>query len=270
MNAAQSQESTNRATNLHPEGAQLSVIEDMNGRLDRTEMEPNYALTADESWPNQNLNRVLVASEGGNTDHFSEVDCLEMLFYLSSRRMDARQIAEVAIKTYGSLAKVFQRSGRELRETMCMDHSMTGLLAILKSSMKYIISPGSPSRRELPSYAALVEYLALDFRGAEEEILRVIYLDGMNKIIRDEEMARGTVNQVPIYPKEVAKRAILSCASSVILAHNHLGDDPTPSRRDVEATIKTKRALESLDINLYDHVIISHKRCFSMEEKHLI
>lgn len=270
MNAAESREAMKRAIKQHLKGAQVSVVESASSVLSQTEKEPNCALENDECCLDQILERILAASLGYNVDEFSELDCLELLFYFSSRRRDARRIAEVAIKTYGSIAEVIQRPGRELQETTSMDHSMIGLLAILKPSMKYIIAPGSPNRRELPSYAALLEYLALDYRGAKEERLRIIYLDRMNKIIQEEEMTRGTVNQVPIYPREIAKQSLLNCASSVILAHNHLGDDPTPSHRDIVATKKTKIALESLDISLYDHVIISHRQCFSMREEHLI
>ena len=229
-----------------------------------------YSLGTDEPWPDQGLNRILAMVEGFDTNQLSEVECLEMLFYLTSRRQDARQIAEAAIETYGSLAKVFQRPGKELRELLGLDHSMTALLAIAKSSMKYILAPDLSDRRELKSYAALMNYLALDLRGAEQEIFRVIYLDTKCRIIKDEEMARGTVDAVAIYPKEIAKRAVAYCASSVILAHNHLGDDPTPSRNDIEATIQAKGALQLFDVVLHDHVIVARSRCFSLQQQGLI
>ncbi len=229
-----------------------------------------YTLGTNEPWPDQGLNRVLATIESINADELNEIDCLEMLFYLSSKRQDARQLAEVAIFTYGSLAKVFQRPSKELRERLGVDHSVTALLAIAKSSMKFILAPEVSDRQELPSYAALMDYLALDLRGAEQEILRVLYLDTKNKIIKDEEMARGTVDTVSIHPKEVAKRALAYCASSVILAHNHLGDDPTPSSDDIKATVQTQGALQLIDVILHDHVVIARKRCFSMQQQGLI
>ena len=147
---------------------------------------------------------------------------------------------------------------------------MTAQLAIAKSSLRYVLAEKVSCSKELSSYAALMDYLALDMREAEQEILRVIYLDTKNKIMKDEEMARGTIDIVPIYPKEVAKRAMGYCASAVILAHNHLTDDPTPSRADIDATRKTKGALDFLDIILHDHVIIARGRCFSMQQQRLI
>ncbi|MGI9355093.1 MAG: JAB domain-containing protein [Rhizobiaceae bacterium] len=213
---------------------------------------------------------MLATIDSFNTDDLSEIECLEMLFYLSSRRQDARMLAEAAIETYGSLGKVFERPGQELRESLGLDRSMTGLLAIAKTSMKLILTEQLPVRQEIPSFAVLMDYLALELRQADQEILRVLYLDIKNKLIKDEEVARGTVNAVYIYPKELAKRAAAFCASSIILAHNHLSDDPTPSQLDIKTTRKTKAVLESFDIVLHDHVIIARNSCFSMLREQLI
>ena len=238
--------------------------------LGANSMETPYSLGTDDHWPDQGLNRILATLDRFDTGGLCEVECLEMLIYLSARRKDARKLAEETIEAYGSLAKVFSRTGKELRETLGFDNATTSLLAVAKTSMKYILEPGIIDRQELSSYAALMDYLALDLREADQEILRVIYLDTNCKIIKDEEMSRGTVNATPIYPKEIAKRALAYCASSVILAHNHLSDDPTPSRGDVDATIKTQEALGNFDIVLHDHVIIARRRCLSMQQQGLL
>lgn len=270
MNLVAAQKQTNAARHHNANNAKLAVIDNQTVPLAGAKQMAPYSLGTNEPWPDQGLNRILATVDSFDTNELSEIECLEMLFYLGSRRRDARHIAEAAIETYGSLAKVFQRPGKELREFLGMDHSMTALLAIAKSSMKFILTPDLSDRRELKSYAALMNYVTLDLRGADQEILRIIYLDTKSRIIKDEEMARGTVDSVSIYPKEVAKRAAAYCASSVILAHNHLGDDPTPSRPDVEATTRTKGALELFDIALLDHVIVARSRCFSMQEQGMI
>ncbi|MCK5601335.1 DNA repair protein RadC [Candidatus Pacearchaeota archaeon] len=66
----------------------------------------------------------------------------------------------------------------------------------------------------------------------------------------------GTVNQTAAYPREIAKHALLSGATSVILAHNHPSGNVTPSRQDRELTRLIKNGLELLQINVLDHMII--------------
>lgn len=269
MNLVAAQEQMNATGHQQATNANLAVINDQTIPLTEKKIAP-YSLGTGEPWPDEELNRVLAMIENFDTTELNEIECLELLLYLTSRRRDARRVAEAAIETYGSLAKIFQRPGRELRERLGMDRSMTALLAIAKVSLKFTLTPDLSDRQELKSYAALMNYVALDLRGAEQEILRVIYLDTKSRIIKDEEMARGTVDSVSIYPKEVARRAAGYCASSVILAHNHLGDDPTPSRQDVEATTRTRDALKLFDIALHDHVIIARRRCLSMQEQGMI
>ena len=204
-----------------------------------------------------------------NTDEFSEIECLEFLICLSSGRQNARGLAERALETYGCLAKVFQQTSEDLCELLGLDVKTVFLMKVTKSSMKHLVAPRPCGRRELASHDALVDYLALDFRDTDQEILRVIYLDAKCKVIKDEEISRGTVNTVPVYPREIGKRALRYAAASVILAHNHLTDDPTPSSSDIDATIRIDRALRSLDIVLSDHVIIAQDQSFSMRAEGL-
>jgi len=61
---------------------------------------------------------------------------------------------------------------------------------------------------------------------------------------------------VPVYPREVAKRALELNASALILVHNHPSGDPTPSEADIAMTKRVDVALNVLGITLHDHVII--------------
>ena len=85
---------------------------------------------------------------------------------------------------------------------------------------------------------------------------RVLYLDRKNVLIADEEQARGTVDHVPVYPREIIRRALELNASALILVHNHPSGDPTPSRSDVEMTAAIDTACAAIGVTIHDHVII--------------
>lgn len=231
---------------------------------------PRYSLGTADPWPDQGMNKLLTLAETLNPSDIDQVEWLAMLFYLASPRSDARNQAERAIETYGSFGRVFNRPSRELQKVLGIDTSCATILKVAKTCMQLALAEELPSRQQINSYAALMDYLALDLRHADEERLRVLYLDQKCRLIRDEELARGTNDRVPIYPKEIAKRAAAYCASSVVMAHNHLADDATPSPADIQATLRTKGALEFFDIMLQDHVIIARNRCLSMREEQLI
>jgi DNA repair protein RadC len=94
----------------------------------------------------------------------------------------------------------------------------------------------------------------------EVEQFRVLYLDRKNILIADEEQAKGTVDHVPVYPREVVKRALELNASALILVHNHPSGDPSPSASDIEMTSQIRAAAEALGLILHDHLIIG-KSC---------
>ena len=72
----------------------------------------------------------------------------------------------------------------------------------------------------------LLDYCHTTMAHRETEQFRVFYLDRKNVLIADEEQAKGTVDHVPVYPREVAKRALELNASALILVHNHPSGDP--------------------------------------------
>ena len=94
----------------------------------------------------------------------------------------------------------------------------------------------------------------------ETEHFRVLFLDRKNTLIADEELGRGTVDHVPVYPREVLRRALELNASALILVHNHPSGDPTPSSADIAMTGQIQTAAQALSITLHDHLIIGKSR----------
>jgi DNA repair protein RadC len=99
------------------------------------------------------------------------------------------------------------------------------------------------------------------------EMFRVLYLDRKNILIADEAQAEGTVDHVPVYPREVVKRALELNASALILVHNHPSGDPTPSRADIEMTYAIRDAAKVLGLTLHDHLVIGKAREISFRSE---
>ena len=102
------------------------------------------------------------------------------------------------------------------------------------------------------------------------EQFRILFLDGRNRLLADEAQARGTVNHTPVYPREVAKRALELHATALILVHNHPSGDPTPSRADLEMTQEVQAAVRPLSIVLHDHVVVGNGRWLSFRKEGLL
>ena len=92
-----------------------------------------------------------------------------------------------------------------------------------------------------------------------------MFLDKKNILIADEEQAQGTVDHVPVYPREVIKRALELNASAMILVHNHPSGDPNPSQADIDLTKQIDSAAGALGLMLHDHLIIGKSRDVSLK-----
>ncbi len=111
-------------------------------------------------------------------------------------------------------------------------------------------------RHVISGWEAVLDYCHTTMAHRETEQFRVLYLDRKNVLIADEEQARGTVDHVPVYPREVVKRALELNASALILVHNHPSGDPTPSGADIDMTRQIDEAAQALGLTLHDHLII--------------
>ena len=107
----------------------------------------------------------------------------------------------------------------------------------------------------LSSWQAVLDYCALTIRG-EVERFHVFYLDRKNRLISDECLSTGTVDHVPVYPREVLKRGLGLNATALILVHNHPSGDPEPSRADITMTKEIQKGCKFMGLTLHDHIIV--------------
>ncbi len=100
------------------------------------------------------------------------------------------------------------------------------------------------------------EYLKLKLAHFEHEVFLCLFLTNQNQVISCDEMFHGTIDSASVYPREVVKSALQYNAAAVVFSHNHPSGIEEPSRADKEITSKLKKALETVDIRVLDHIII--------------
>lgn len=71
-------------------------------------------------------------------------------------------------------------------------------------------------------------------------------------------------------PKVIFQVALLSNASSIIVAHNHPSGEVSPSQSDIDLTKKLKQAGRLLEIDCLDHLIVSDSKYYSMADEGII
>jgi DNA repair protein RadC len=102
------------------------------------------------------------------------------------------------------------------------------------------------------------------------EVFAGLFLDNRHRVIRYQELFRGTIDGAAVYPREVVRQALEVNAAAVIFAHNHPSGVAEPSRADVSLTRRLKEALGLVDIRVLDHMVVGHGEVISLAERGLM
>ena len=84
----------------------------------------------------------------------------------------------------------------------------------------------------------------------------VIYLNNSNKVLTKELCSKGGMTSTIVDIRLLYKRALELSAIGIIVCHNHPSGNVNPSEQDKILTDKVKKAGNSLDIQLLDHLVI--------------
>jgi DNA repair protein RadC len=198
-------------------------------------------------------------SQGGAAA-MPDYELLELCLFRTIPRQDVKPLARQLLDTFGDLNRVVTAPAARLLQVAGVGEAVVQDLKILEALAMRMMRARVLHRPVLSSWDALLDYCHTAMAHRETEQFRVLYLDRKNVLIADEEQARGTVDHVPVYPREVVKRGLELNASALILVHNHPSGDPTPSPADVSMTLQIRDAAEVLGLTLHDHLIVGKGR----------
>lgn len=116
----------------------------------------------------------------------------------------------------------------------------------------------------------VVGLLMDEMQYLKQECFKIIMLDTKNKVIKVEEITRGTLNSSLVHPREVFVKAIKQHAAAIILAHNHPSGDTQPSAEDKSITRRLVDAGELIGISVLDHIIIGRGTYISFKQEKLL
>jgi len=200
----------------------------------------------------------------------ADYEILELLLGYANPRRDAKPMAKVLLERFGTLRGVYQARMSELSTVEGFGEGLEAFWTLWREFLARLGEQDAPGR-VLVDDAKVVAELARERLGhlAAEEFW-VLLLDGANKVLSWERVSQGTVDQTPVYPREVLALALSRQAAGVIMVHNHPGGDPKPSRMDQEITRQVALAAHGLGVKVLDHVIVAGKEYFSFKKARLM
>lgn len=99
------------------------------------------------------------------------------------------------------------------------------------------------------------------------ESFGMIFVDTKNQVLGHEILFTGTIDKGYVYPREIVKSVLANQAARVVIFHNHPSGDTEASQADRQLTRKLKGILETIDVDVIDHVIVGLGESFSFAER---
>ena len=204
------------------------------------------------------------------SNQLADYEKLELLLGYAIPRRDVRPLARGLIKQFGGVYQVLSASVEDLTAFKGIGHNTAVFLKLVQQMMQIGYKGQLKESPIFHDQKILHNYCRIVLAGKQVEELHILYLDNNLKLISDEMHTSGTVDSSAVYPREIARRALQLNARSIVMVHNHPISTNTFSNDDVAVTTQVQMVLASLDIALYDHLLVVNDVVYSMRAMHLI
>ena len=150
--------------------------------------------------------RARLLGHGGEA--LPDYELLEYLLALAIPRRDTKPLAKALLREFGGLAGVMTANPDALTRIKGMGETSAAAIKVAHAVALRLLKRESHERPLLANWQALLDYLRADMAHHGIERVRVLHLDAKNRLIRDEVTGEGTIDEAPVYAREVVRRAV--------------------------------------------------------------
>ncbi|WP_369160261.1 DNA repair protein RadC [Candidatus Thiodiazotropha sp. LNASS1] len=219
-------------------------------------------------WPIDERPREKLLQRG--SESLSDAELLAIFLRTGVAGQTAVDLARSLLAEFGGLRHLLSADQRRFCKSRGLGMAKyTQLQAVLEMARRYLHEQLETSG-SLTAPEQTQDYLRARLRHYAYEVFSCLFLDNRHRVIRYEELFRGTIDGANVHPREVVRRALELNAAALIFAHNHPSGVAEPSRADRQITQRLKDALALVDIRVLDHIVIGEGEAVSLAERGLI
>jgi DNA repair protein RadC len=219
-------------------------------------------------WPSGERPREKLLERGAAS--LTDAEILAILIRNGTRGRSALDLARDALERFGSLRELIAADRVRFCAAAGLGLARYAEIQAAAEISRRQLSESLKAGPLLASPKATRDFLTARLRDLEHEVFCCLYLDKRHRLIRFEELFRGTIDGASVHPREIVKLALQRNAAAVIVAHNHPSGIAEPSQADELITQRVKEALGLVDIRLLDHIVVGDGVCVSFAERGLI
>jgi len=219
-------------------------------------------------WPLAERPREKLLSLGPKA--LSDAELLAIFLRIGCAGKSAVDLARELLVEYGGLRPLLEASQTEFCRGLGLGSAKYAQLQAVLEMARRHLSASLQAGDMLTSPQLVRQYLSAQLRHQPREVFAMLLLDNQHRLLAYEELFFGTIDGASIYPREVVKLALAKNAAAVILAHNHPSGIAEPSQADRRITERLQSALELVDINVLDHMVVGDSEVISFAERGLL
>ena len=189
--------------------------------------------------------------------NFQDYEAVEMMLFLVFKRKDTKILAKLLLQKFNSLSGILHATKNELTSINGIGESTYNVFNIIKLIIKTYNAEKIQNTNILTCFDDVVLYLKSNMQYLKCEEFRILFLNNSNHLLNDIVMQKGTIDNVNINNREIIQKCIECGAKNIILVHNHISCDPTPSKYDLLCTKVIQESCAIFNINIIDHIIIA-------------
>ncbi len=157
----------------------------------------------------------------GGGEAVPDYELLELVLFGANARGDVKPLAKKLLARFGSFAAVINAPPAQLETVEGVGPVAVATLKTIQAATRRLAREEARSAPVLAGWQAVLDYCRVAMAHEAVEQVRLLFLDRKNHLLGDDVVQRGTIDQTPLYPREVVKRALDVGASALILVHNH-------------------------------------------------
>ena len=202
-------------------------------------------------------------------ENLSDVNRLELLLFYALPRGDTNPLAHALLQDFGSLSAVLDASVERLMEVDGVGRSTAALIRLVSELNASAELEKARHRTQgiLDTTGKCAAYLLPCFFGLSAEVVYILCLDARCKLLACRKLGEGNVNAANVSVRKIVETALHYNAASVVLAHNHPAGLCRPSEEDESTTLRIWRALDAVNVQLVDHIVVSGTEYYSMADR---
>lgn len=203
-------------------------------------------------------------------ESLSDAELLAVFLQTSAQGKTSLDISRALLRKLGTLRQIMAANPKDFTATLGLGITKYVQLQAAKELIQRCLEESLYRGQAMENPQIVQRYLNAKLRLYPYEVFSCLFLDNQHRLILFKELFYGSINEAPIYPRELLRYVYQTNAAAVILAHNHPSGVAKPSEADKRITKQINVLLSAIGVRLIDHIIIGAGQFTSFAQQGLL